>query len=261
VRPGAHPLLVAFAAGLAGILIGPTLIVTVMSFSAARLLSFPPHGLSLHWYANFLGDDTWVRAIMNSVQVGVGAACLATVVGSLMAFGIVRGRYPGRAAVNALVLGPMLVPSVVLSIGLYFMFVRLKLVGSLPGLVIAHACLGLPYVVLVVSSGLRTLDPSLERAASGLGAGPLRTFFRVTLPLILPSAAAGALFAFITSWDDVIVAFFLSSPVTRTLPVVMWGATQDTTDPTLAAVATFLSLVTTLLFVVFLFIRRRDPTS
>jgi putative spermidine/putrescine transport system permease protein len=116
-------------------------------------------------------------------------------------------------------------------------------------------------VVLVVSSGLRTLDPSLERAASGLGAGPLRTFFRVTLPLILPSAAAGALFAFITSWDDVIVAFFLSSPVTRTLPVVMWGATQDTTDPTLAAVATFLSLVTTLLFVVFLFIRRRDPTS
>ncbi len=254
-------MLVAFAAGLAGILIGPTLIVTVMSFSAARLLSFPPHGLSLHWYANFLGDDTWVRAIVNSVQVGVAAACLATVVGSLMAFGIVRGRYPGRVAVNALVLGPMLVPSVVLSIGLYFMFVRLKLVGSLPGLVIAHACLGLPYVVLVVSSGLRTFDSSLELAASGLGAGPLRTFFRVTLPLIVPSVAAGALFAFIASWDDVIVAFFLSSPVTRTLPVVMWGATQDTTDPTLAAVATFLSLVTTLLFVGFLFVRRRVPTS
>jgi ABC-type spermidine/putrescine transport system permease subunit II len=250
---------VAFAGGLALVLVGPTVIVTIMSFSAARLLSFPPRGLSLRWYGNFLGDDTWTRAIVNSAEIGIGAAVVATVVGALMAFGIVRGRYPGRAAVNALVLGPILVPSVVLSIGLYFMFVRLKLVGSLLGLVVAHGCLGLPYVVLVVSSGLRTLDPSLEMAASNLGAGPLRTFFRVTLPLILPSVVTGALFAFITSWDDVIVAFFLSSPVTRTLPVVMWSATQDTTDPTLAAVATFLSAVTTSLFLVFLLVRRRAP--
>jgi ABC-type spermidine/putrescine transport system permease subunit II len=261
VTPGRRPVLMAFASALALVLVGPTVIVTIMSFSAGRLLSFPPRGLSLRWYGNFLGDDTWVRAIVNSIQVGIGAALVATLVGALMAFGIVRGRYPGRAAVNALVLGPMLVPSVVLSIGLYFFFVRLKLVGSLLGLVVAHACLGLPYVVLVVSSGLRTLDPSLERAASSLGAGPVRTFVRVTLPLILPSVLAGALFAFITSWDDVIIAFFLSSPVTRTLPVVMWGATQDTTDPTLAAVATFLSVVTTAAFLLFLLVRRRTPLS
>ncbi len=247
----------AFGLALGAILVAPTIIVTIMSFSAARILSFPPRGLSLHWYANFLGDDTWVRAMVNSAQVGLGAALIATVLGTLMAFGVVRGRYPGRALVNALVLGPMLVPSVVLAIGLYFVFARWKLVGSLAALIAAHACLGLPYVVLVVGSGLRTLDPALERAASNLGAGPLRTFFRVTLPLILPSVAAGALFAFITSWDDVVVAYFLSSPVTRTLPVVMWSATQDTTDPTLAAVATFLSVVTTGLLLVFLCVRRR----
>jgi putative spermidine/putrescine transport system permease protein len=257
VRPGPHPLLTAFAITLGAVLVGPTAIVTVMSFSAARMLSFPPRGLSVQWYGNFLGDDTWLRAIVNSAEVGLAAAATATVLGTLMAFGIVRGRYPGRALVNGLVLGPMLAPSVVLSIGLYFMFVRFKLVGSLTGLILAHACLGLPYVVLVVASGLRMLDPALEMAASNLGAGPLRTFFRVTLPLILPSVAAGALFAFITSWDDVIVAYFLSSPVTRTLPVVMWSATQDTTDPTLAAVATFLSVVTTALLLLFLLVRRR----
>jgi putative spermidine/putrescine transport system permease protein len=152
----------------------------------------------------------------------------------------------------------MIVPPVVLAIGLYFMFVRWHLTGTFAGMVAAHTTLALPYVVVVTSSGLRTFDRTLELAANSLGAGPTRTFVKVTLPLILPSVAAGCLFAFIISWDELIVAYFLSTPSVRTLPVVMWSAAQDSTDPTLAAVATFLSLITVLLLLLSHAIRRKS---
>jgi putative spermidine/putrescine transport system permease protein len=208
-----HPLLLGYAIFLAFVLVAPTLIVALMSFSAGVLLRFPPQGFSWRWYGYFLGADTWTRSIETSAEVGAAT---------------------------------------VIAIGLYFMFVRLHLVGTYSGMIAAHTALALPYVVVVVSSSLRNFDRTLERAANSLGAGPVRTFFKVTLPLILPSVGAGALFAFITSWDELIVAYFLSTPAVRTLPVVMWGAAQDTTDPTLAAVATFLSVIT----VAFLLIAR-----
>jgi len=176
----------------------------------------------------------------------------------LMALGLVRGRSPGLHLLQGLVLGPMIVPPVVLAIGLYFMFVRWHLTGTFVGMVAAHTALALPYVVVVTSSSLRTFDRTLELAANSLGAGPTRTFVKVTLPLILPSVAAGCLFAFIISWDELIVAYFLSTPQVRTLPVVMWSAAQDSTDPTLAAVATFLSVITVLILLLSHVIRRRS---
>lgn len=260
MKPGAHPVLTAFALTLALVLVGPTIIIAIMSLSAGILLHFPPQGLSLHWYSEFLGNETWTRAISNSVRVGVMSAAVAAVLGTLMALGLVRGRYPFHGVFQNLVLGPLLVPPIVLAIGLYFMFSRWHVTGTFSGLIAAHAMLGLPFVVLVVSSSLRTLDRSLEQAAYNLGAGPVRTFVRVTLPLMLPSILVGSLFAFITSWDDVIVAYFLSTPIVRTLPVVMWAATRESTNPTLAAVATFLSTVSTALLLVLL-LRKRKAVS
>jgi putative spermidine/putrescine transport system permease protein len=247
-----HPALALFALALALVLVGPTLIVAIMSFSKGILLYFPPQGFSLHWYREFLGNDIWMRAMGNSVRIGGTSALIAASVGTIMALGLVRGRFVLQRPCQSLVLGPLVVPPIVLAIGLYFTFSRWHLVGTYSGLIAAHAVLGLPFVVLVVSSGLRTLDRTLEQAAYNLGAGPVRTFLRITLPLMLPSILVGALFAFITSWDDVIVAYFLASPLTRTLPVVMWAATRESTNPTLAAVATFLSTVSTALLLVLL---------
>jgi putative spermidine/putrescine transport system permease protein len=252
-----HPLLLAFAMAMAIVLVAPTVIVVIMSFSAGRLLTFPPQGLSLHWYANFLAADTWTRAIATSTEVGIATAVVSAVAGTLMALGLVRGHMRAAQILHGLVLGPMVVPPVVLAIGLYFMFVRWHLVGTFAGMVAAHTALALPYVVVVTSSSLRNFDRTLELAANSLGAGPTRTFLRVTLPLILPSVAAGCLFAFIISWDELIVAYFLSTPMVRTLPVVMWSAAQDSTDPTLAAVATFLSVITVLLLLSSHAIRRK----
>ncbi len=252
MKPGLHPLLTTFALALGLVLVAPTIIIAIMSLSAGILLHFPPQGFSLHWYREFLGNETWTRAIGNSVRIGVTSAALAAALGTLMALGMVRGRYPCQEMFRSLVVGPLVVPPIVLAIGLYFMFSRWHLTGTFSGLIAAHTALGLPFVVLVVSSSLRTLDRSLEQAAYNLGAGPVRTFLRVTLPLMLPSILVGGLFAFITSWDDVIVAYFLSTPIVRTLPVVMWAATRESTNPTLAAVATFLSAVSTALLLVLL---------
>lgn len=255
-----HPLLVGFALAMAVVLVAPTAIVMIMSFSAGKLLSFPPQGLSLHWYANFLESDTWTRAIWTSTEVGIATAAVSAFLGTLMSLGLVRGRSPGLQLLQGLVLGPMVVPPVVLAIGVYFMFVRWHLTGTFLGMVAAHTALAVPYVVVVTSSSLRTFDRTLELAANSLGAGPTRTFVKVTLPLILPSVAAGCLFAFIISWDELIVAYFLSTPLVRTLPVVMWSAAQDSTDPTLAAVATFLSVITVLLLLVSHAIRRKSAS-
>ncbi len=252
-----HPVLLVFVLVLGVILIAPTVIIAVMSFSAEVLLRFPPKSFSLRWYEAFLGNETWTRSMATSVEVAIATSLIAGLLGTLMALGIDRGRYPWKQAVNALVLGPLLVPPVILAIGLFFMYVRWHVTGTILGLVAADTALGLPYVVLVVGGGLRMFNRTLELAAHSLGAGPVRTFMLVTLPSILPSVVAGILFAFITSWDEVIIAYFLTTPEVRTLPVVMWGASTDTTDPTLAAVATFLSTTTTTLLVLFLFLQSR----
>ena len=173
--------------------------------------------------------------------------------GHLLALGLVRGRFPGKSLVTGLVLAPLIVPIVVIAIGMYFVYTPWHLTGTLYGLVASHTCLAVPFVFVTVSTSLRTVDPTLEQAAQNLGAGPWRTFFRITLPLILPGVLAGALLAFVTSWDEVITAIFLTSPLVRTLPVVMWTQIRYEIDPTIAAVSTMLMGLTsiTLLFVLF----------
>jgi putative spermidine/putrescine transport system permease protein len=239
------------------VLIAPTLVIVPMSFSAGRELRFPPRGLSTRWYTNFFADETWLYGAITSATVALWTVVIATVLGTITALGVVRGRYPGRALVNAIVLGPLLVPIVLLAVGMFFVLSQWRLSGTLPGLVLAHAVLAMPLVVVTVGTSLRAVDPNLEMAAQNLGAGPLRTFWRITFPLIRPGIVAGALFAFITSWDEVVIAIFQTSPLFRTLPVVMWSQVRSQVDPTIAAAATMLTLLTAAILLAVYVVNRR----
>jgi putative spermidine/putrescine transport system permease protein len=253
-RPG-KPLLVTGA--LVGLfLIAPTIIVLVMSFSSGMTLHFPPEGLSLHWYQNFFANSQWTSGVWTSVKVGAIATVLATSLGTLTALGFVRGRFPLRGVVMALVVSPMIIPVIIIAVGMYLVYVRWGIQGTLWGMVVAHTSLGLPLVVVNVVASLQNFDRNLEMAAQNLGAGPIRTFMRVTLPLILPGVVAGALFAFITSWDEVVTSSFLASPFVRTLPVVMWNAVRTSVDPTIAALAAMLSVFTIVLLSLAILARR-----
>lgn len=240
-------------------LLAPTLVIVPMSFTEARILSFPPEGFSLQWYGRMFTDPQWSTAMLNSAEVAVLAAIMATVLGTLAALALMRGRFPGKTLVNGLVLAPLIVPVVIIAIGMFSLYVRWRISGSLVGLVIAHTALALPFVVVSVSASLRTMDRNLELAAANLGADPRRTFTRITLPIILPGVLAGAIFAFITSWDEVVVAIFLTSARFRTLPVEMWEQVRQVVDPTVAAVATTLLAVTTVLLLLVLVVRRQAP--
>ncbi|HEX4897432.1 MAG TPA: ABC transporter permease [Candidatus Limnocylindrales bacterium] len=237
----------------------PTLVVVPMSFTASQALTFPPEGLSLRWYEKMLTDRQWSTGFINSAQVAFSTAMIATVLGTLAAMGTVRGRFPGKGAVNALILSPLVVPVIIIAIGMFSVFVRWKIAGSLVGLVVAHTALAMPFVVVNVATALRTVDRNLELAAQSLGASPARTFRRITLPLILPGILAGGLFAFITSWDEVVVSIFLTSARFRTLPVEMWEQVRQVVDPTVAAVATTLLVVTTTVLLFVFVIRRQGP--
>ena len=240
-------------------LLAPTLVIVPMSFTKARILSFPPEGFSLQWYERMVTDRQWSSGIVNSAEVAVLTAILATVLGTMAALGLTRGRFPGRAVMNGLMLTPLIVPVVIIAIGMFSLFVQWRIAGSLLGLVIAHTALALPFVIVNVGTSLQTMDRNLELAAANLGADPRRAFMRITLPIILPGVLAGAIFAFITSWDEVVVAIFMTSTRFRTLPVEMWEQVRQVVDPTVAAVSTTLLVVTTLLLLLLLVVRRQAP--
>ena len=242
-------------------LLAPTLVIVPMSFTEARILSFPPQGFTLDWYERMLTDRQWSTGLVNSFQVALLTAILATVLGTLTALGLTRGRFYGRTAINALVLSPLIVPVVVIAIGMFGLFVQWRIGGSLIGLVAAHTVLALPFVVVAVATSLRTMDRNLELAAANLGADPWRTFTRITFPIILPGVLTGAIFSFITSWDEVVIAIFMTSARFRTLPVEMWEQVRQAVDPTVAAVSTTLLVVTTLLLVLLLVVRRQAPAT
>ncbi|MEX2011507.1 MAG: ABC transporter permease [Chloroflexota bacterium] len=240
-------------------LLAPTVVIIPMSFTEASIMSFPPEGFSLRWYDQMLTRPEWSTGLRNSAVVAVLTAILATLLGTLAALGMTRGRFPGRALLNALTLSPLIVPVVIIAIGMFSLFVQWRISGSVVGLVVAHTALALPFVIVNVATSLRTMDRNLELAAANLGATPARSFLRITLPIIFPGVLAGAIFAFITSWDEVVVAIFLTSARFRTLPVEMWEQVRQVVDPTVAAVATTLLVVTTGLLLLLLVVRRQAP--
>lgn len=234
----------AILAALIGIyLILPVLIVVPMSFSDSSFLTFPPGDLSLRWFHNIVDDPVWLTSALASLKVALLSSICAVLLGVLAALALVRGRMPFRNTITAVLLAPLIVPYVIVGLAAYIAFLRLGLTQTTLGFVLVHTCLAVPYVVINVVAGLVSVDRRLEMAAMSLGAGPITTFFKVTLPLILPSVLAAGLFAFIISWDEVVTAIFLSGPDLTTLPVQMWSGIRVQIDPTVAAISTLVLLV------------------
>src|SRR5215471_10628445 len=238
-------------------LVFPILVVIPLSFSAGTYLSFPPPGFSLRWYANFFGRMDWLDAASLSLWVGAAVMLLATALGAPAALALVRSEFRGRNLLVAFIVSPLIAPVIIVAIGIYFFYARLGLVGNPYALVIAHTCLAVPFVVINVSATLHGFDERLEHAAMNLGATPWRTFWQVTFPIIRPGVLAGALFAFITSFDELVVALFVSGTTAVTLPRKMWESIQFEIDPTIAAVSTMLVAITGGLFLAAELLRRR----
>lgn len=227
-------------------LIAPTIVVVPMSFNEKKSLAFPPSGFSWQWYQNFFTNPEWSSSLMSSLKVAVVTAVFATVIGTLAAFGLDRMKSRASGVLRALLITPMVVPGVVLAVGIYAVYLDAQLVGTLTGFVLAHTMLAVPFVIIAVSASLDVFDKRLETAATSLGAGRLTAFRTVTLPLILPGILSGLLFAFVTSFDEIIVALFITSPYLKTLPVQIFASITRDADPTVAAVGTLLFLATSL---------------
>ena len=255
-RPG-RALLAAIAAFGAAWLVLPGLVVIPISFAGDASLEFPPESLSTRWYSNFFTDPAWTDAMLATFKVGVLTTIVATAIGTATAFGVVRGRFPGKAIVNALILSPMIVPLVVTAIAIYSVFLNWHIVGTALGLVAAHTVLALPFVVVTVGASLRSFDRRLEDAAASLGAGPWATFWRITLPGIRAGVLGGALFAFATSFDEVAVSLFLTTADFQTLPVQIFNGINRQIDPTIAVVSSLILALTVVGFGIGSIVQRR----
>lgn len=238
-------------------LVFPILAIIPISFSSGSFLSYPLPGFSLQWYRTVLQPFPWLETLGNSLIIAVGATFLATVLGTLAAYGLTIAKFPGRGLIIAIIISPLIVPIIVVALGVYFLFARVGLLGSFAGMILAHTALGAPFVVITVLATLQGFDRGLVRASASLGAKPMTTFWQVTFPLIFPGVTTGALFAFITSFDEVVIALFVASPAQLTLPRQMFAGLRDQLDPSIIAMSTLLVLFTTILLLIMEFLRRR----
>lgn len=239
-------------------LVFPILIVVPLSFSSGTYLSFPPPSFSFRWYENFFSRSDWLDAASLSLWVGGAVMALATALGAPAAIALVRSSFSGKNLLVAFIISPLIAPVIIVAIGIYFFYARLGLVGNPFALVIAHTCLAVPFVVINVSATLHGFDERLEHAAMNLGATPWHTFWQVTFPIIRPGILAGALFAFISSFDELVVALFVSGSTAVTLPRKMWESIRFEIDPTIAAVSTILIVLTSVVFLSAELLRRRS---
>ena len=263
-RLGVYAIRAAAAAVLIFLLL-PVVIVIPLSFNAEPfftftegMLTFEPDAYSLRWYEGILADPNWILAIKNSFIIAIFATIIATTLGTVAAVGLASGDLPFRRFITALLLSPMIVPLIIVAAGIFFFFSRFGLIATYPGVIIAHAALGVPFVVITVSATLAGFDRSLYNAGLGLGAGPLRTFHDVVFPLIRPGVISGAVFAFVTSFDEVVLILFLAGPDQRTIPRQMFSGLREQINPTILAVATLLVVLSIALLATLELLRRRS---
>ncbi len=221
-------------------LFAPIIIIMITSFNDSQYMQFPPRKWSLRWYENFFASPHWYEPALLSLQIATITMINATILGTLAAIGVVRGRFPGRQIIELFFVSPIVVPIIVLAVGLYFLFAKMHLVGDPMGIYLGHTVIATPLVMVVVSAALRTCDRSMELAARSLGANFPRTLWRVTIPSVRPAILSGALFAFLISFDEVIIAIFLGGPQSTTLPKRMWDSIRFEIDPTLSAISSML---------------------
>ena len=239
-------------------LIIPVLVIIPLSFNSSSFLTYPMDGFSLRWYEELMSSQEWRQAFKNSFIIAPAATALAMIFGTLASVGLCRGNFRFKGVIMAFLISPMIVPLVIVAVGLYFFFAKLQLLNSYTGLVLAHAMLGVPFVVITVNASLQGFDNNLSRAAASLGAPPLTVFFKVILPLIAPGVISGGLFAFATSFDEVVVTLFLSSPSQRTLPLQMFSGIRENISPNIAAVATIMVILSVLMLLTLEVLRRRN---
>lgn len=230
-------------------LVVPTLIVVPMSFSASQYLEFPPREWSLRWYQNYFNSTAWMQATRTSLLAGLWTVVVATPLGTMAAYGLHASRWRFAGSATLLLLTPMVVPVILIGIGVFYAYVKLKLVNSLLGLVLAHSMLAVPVVMMVVGSALKSFDLNQELVARSLGASRARAFWLVTLPQIRFSVVTAGVLAFLTSFDEIIVSMFVSGGDHSTLTRNMFMSLRDQVDPTIAAISTLIVAVTSLLLV------------
>jgi putative spermidine/putrescine transport system permease protein len=244
-----------------GFLVAPIAVIIPLSFSAGSFFHYPLPGFSLRWYEDFFTSPFWLSALKNSLFLGSIAASLATVLGTLAAIGLWRSSFALRGVILAVLISPMVVPVVIVAVGAYFAFAPLHLTDGFTGLILVHTALGAPFVVITVLATLSGFDRNLLRAAATCGANPFAAFRRVMLPIILPGVASGTVFAFATSFDEVVVVLLMGGPEQRTLPRQMFAGINDNISLTITAAATLLIAFSTLLMGSVAALKRRAVTS
>lgn len=230
----------AFGVAMVIFLITPLLAIIPLSFSSGSFLSYPLPGFSLQWYEKVFSDGPWVAALKNSFIIGIISTIVATILGTLAAYAFARRDLPMPTALLGILIAPMIVPPVISGLGIYFLMAKFGLTATLPGVIMAHIVLAAPFVLITVTATLQGFDMGLLRAANSLGASPFTAFRTVLVPVIAPGIISGALFAFMTSFDEVVVTLFLAGPVQRTLPLKMFEGLRDNIDPSILAMSTFL---------------------
>ncbi len=259
-RDRGHGVLVALMAVLVlAFLILPSLIVVPISFGDKHEMVFPPPNWSLDLYRQYFTEPEWLDATWLSLRVALWSTAISLLLGIPAAYGLVRGDFPGKRFVAMFLLSPIMVPAVVIALGLYIYFVKTGLSQGEVRLVLGLTVVTMPFVVVTATSGLQNVDPNLERAATVMGAGPLTVLFKVTLPLLKPAIIGGGLFAFLMSFDEVVVAWFVTRAGYQTLPIKMFSSIQWEISPVLAAVSTMLMLVSIVICLAVVAIRRDEP--
>ena len=246
-------------------LIAPIITIIPLRFNAEDFFTFTPEmlrldpeGYSLQHYRDFFTNPDWQQPLWNSVKIAPAATLLSVSLGTLAAIGLSQSHVPFKGAIMAILISPMIVPLIISAAGMYFFYSRIGLQGTYIGVVLAHAALGIPFVIITVTATLVGFDNSLTRAAANIGATPATTFFRVQMPLILPGVISGALFAFITSSDEVVVVLFVGAAAQKTLPWQMFTGLREQISPTILAVATILVVLSILLLTTVELLRRRS---
>ncbi len=238
-------------------LVVPIIVVFPISFTAGQLLVFPLPGWSLQWYEDFFTNTLWTGALLNSVIIGLAATFLATVLGTAAALGLHGSRFRLKPLIVGMLCAPLAVPVVITAVASFYFMAALNLVGTYTGLILVHTVLAMPFVVITVTATLQGFDGNLARAAASLGAPPRHAFRTVTLPLIFPGVLSGAVFAFVTSFDELVVALFLASPEQRTLPRQIFSGVSENVSPTIVAAAVVLAVVSMALMALMEWLRRR----
>lgn len=242
---------------VAAFLLLPILFTVALSFGSSQWLVFPPPSWTLRWYEELFADPRWIDSTLTSLQCAVLVTILSVGLGLLASFGLVRGSFPGREAVRAMFLMPMIMPVIVVAVALYAFFLRIGLGGTLVGFVLAHTVIALPLAITSICNALERFDKAIEDAAILCGANPWEAKLRITIPAIREGLFGAAVFAFLTSWDEVVIAIFMASPTLQTLPVHIWGTLRQDLTPVVAAASTLLLLFTLALMLVAAWFRGR----